>query len=340
MTLKELAKRCGVSVSTVSRVVNGNNNHAASAAVANKIWQMVHETGYIPNSYAQGLKMGGTQKSPPKAISLACIFARTCDRESGQFFSELFRIIEQECAQNKCKVTGIFPAFEQKKTSSALKIQDVDGVIVMGRCSKNLLQNLKKQCKNIIFVGLNSLKDNSCDQVICDGYEAAKTAIKHLYQLGHTRIGYIGEQSEEARYRGYYDAMKELKLPIEYHHIFNTHQSIKGGYQSGIKLLQAAQHPTALFCANDITAIGVIKSLQENGVEIPKDMSVISIDNIEMSQYCSPMLTSINIPREDLGRFTVKILLDRIEGGHTTPIKIDIPFTLIKRESSAQFKNI
>ncbi len=338
MTLKELAKLCGVSVSTVSRVVNGNTPHAASPAVADKIWKMVHETGYIPNSYAQGLKMGGAQKAPHKTYSIACIFARFSDGESNQFFSELFRIIEQQCTQNKCRVTGIFPGAGEKKSSSALKLPPVDGVIVMGRCSKYFLDTIKKQCKNIILVGLNSLKDSSCDQVICDGYEAAKTAVQYLQQLGHTRIGYIGEQSEEARYRGYYDAMMELKLPIEHSYIFNTHQSTKGGYHSGIKLLKAGLRPTALFCANDITAIGVIKSLQENNVLVPNDVSIISIDNIEMCQYCTPMLTSINIPREDLGRFTVKMLLDRIEGGHTVPAKMYIPFALVKRESCARLK--
>ncbi len=332
MTLKELAKRCGVSPSTVSRVINGNTPRAASPAVADKIWQMVRETGYIPNSHAQSLKGAGAQP-PEKAVSIACIFARSSDGESNQFFSELFRIIEQQCIRHKCKVTGIFPGVEPSQSPSAFKLPAVDGVIVMGRCSRHFLDTIKRQCKNVILVGLNSMKDNSCDQVICDGYEAAKTAVKYLQQLGHTRIGYIGEQSEEARYRGYYDAMRELKLPIESSHIHNTHQSIQGGYHSGLRLLQERLRPTALFCANDITAIGVIKAFQENGVEVPEDVSIISIDNIEMCQYCTPMLTSINIPREDLGQFTVKLLLDRIGGSHQIPVKLYIPFALVKRES-------
>lgn len=321
----------------MSRVVNGNDAHAAGREVTDKIWQMVHETGYVPNRYAQDLKNGRQQQTPQTPLSLVCVFARAADRESGQFFSELFRIIEQSGVQNQCKITGVFPALEPKKSVSVLEIPEADGVIVMGRCSKMMLQSLKKRCRSIIFVGLNGLKDNSCDQVICSGYEAAKSAVRQLRQLGHLRIGYIGEQSEEARYRGYYDAMKELKLPIEYHHIFDTQMSIKGGYQSGIKLLEADPRPSAVFCANDITAIGAIKALQENGISVPRDISVISIDDIEMCQFGSPTLTSIHIPREDLGHFAVSLLLDRIRGGHSIPVKLELPFSLIKRESCAQF---
>ncbi|WRS26239.1 LacI family DNA-binding transcriptional regulator [Oscillospiraceae bacterium MB08-C2-2] len=336
MTLKELASLCGVSVSTVSRVVNGNKSHAASAQVADKIWQKVHETGYIPNSNAQGLKKGSLSRQTGAVPVITCIFARTSDSESGQFFSELYRIIEQKCIQQACRITGVFPAVEEGKLPVFPEVPPSDGVIILGRCSKGLLAHIRGQCKNIVMVGLNSLRDNSCDQVICDGYEAARHAVQVLSQLGHSRIGYIGEQSEEARYRGYYDAVKELGHPIEHQWIFNTSQSIQGGYQSGLKLLRSEKRPTALFCANDITAIGVIKALREKGLQIPGDISVISIDNIELCQYSTPMLTSIHIPREDLGHFTVKTLLDRIQGGHQVPVKIVIPFSLIKRESCAK----
>ena len=92
---------------------------------------------------------------------------------------------------------------------------------------------------------------------------------------------------------------------------------------------------TAVFCANDVTAIGVMKAFREKGIMIPEDISVISIDNTEICQFSSPILTSIHIPKEDLGRFAVKLIIDRIEGGHRLPVKIEIPYTIITRESCA-----
>lgn len=336
MTLKELAQRCGVSVSTVSRVVNGGSAHAAGKELTEKIWSAVRETGYVPNGFAQSLKLGGAQKDPAEARKLVCIFARSCDNEADQFFGELFRQIERACVGSGCRVTGIYPAMERKKGGELPELPDTDGVIILGRCSKNLYQHLKKKCKHLLFVGLNDLPERNCDQVVCSGYEAARTAVRHLDQLGHRRIAYVGEQSEEARYRGYFDAMKELGHPAGDKSVYGASQSVKGGYQSGLRLLEADPRPTAVFCANDITSMGVMRALQENGINIPQELSVVSIDNIELCKYCTPTLTSIHIPREDLAHFSVKLLLDRIDGGHSTPVRMEIPFVLIRRESSGK----
>lgn len=340
MTLKELAKRAGVSISTVSRVVNGNDSHAAGEAVRDRIWQLVHETGYIPNASAQSLKIGSRQTGSSHQLSLACFFARTEDRESGQFFSELFRSIEQECAHRHYHVTGIYPSLEQKEFPADLRLPQADGVIVLGRCRKGLLQQLCKNCRHVILVGLNEMKDSGCDQVICDGYEAAKTAVRYLVSLGHRHIAYVGEQSEEARYRGYFDAMRQFRLPIQKEFIINTPLCAKGGHEAGKRLMTLFPRPTAVFCANDVTAIGVMKAVQQQGLHLPEELSVVSIDDVEMCKYCTPMLSSIHISKGDLGRFAVKTLIDRIEGGHSTPIKIDIPFTLIERESCTKNKQV
>jgi len=345
LTLKELANMAGVSVSTVSRVVNKNDVNAASKEVRDKIWNLVHKTGYLPNSSAQNLKIGTKLPNEQFKKSIACVFARTEDGKSDPFFSQIFRAIEHECMKNGYKVTGVFSALDFKIASETLSLSQPDGVIVLGRYSQSFLQFLKNHYNNVVYTGLNAINDGY-DQVICDGYKAAKAAVRHLHLLGHYHIGYIGEKSVEARYRGYYDAMQELKLHIDREHIIDTEQSMKGGYLSGLKLLTAISNstdnistlPTAVFCANDITAVGFMKAMNEKGVAIPKDISIISIDNTEMCQYTSPMLTSIDIPKEDLGKFTVKTLIDRIEGGHRLPIKLEVPFTLLSRETCAPRK--
>lgn len=339
MTLKELAELANVSVSTVSRVINKNDIYSASNDTREKIWRLVRETNYVPNVAAQNLKHGKID-SNVKKHSISCVFARTPDGSSDPFFSLIFQAIEHEAIKRGCNVAGVFSALDLSRGDNYedILLPNPDGIILLGRYSKSLLRYLSSRCKNIVYTGLNKIQDDY-DQIICDGYAAAQAAVKHLHFLGHTGIGYIGEMSNEARYRGYYDCLLQLKIPINKNHIIDTTQSIKGGYESGLKILTtSSQPPTAIFCANDITAIGVIKALEDSKVKIPADISVISIDNIEMCQFVSPLLTSIDIPKEDLGRFAVRTLLDRIDGDHRITIKIEVPFKLINRESCARIK--
>ncbi len=95
---------------------------------------------------------------------------------------------------------------------------------------------------------------------------------------------------------------------------------------------------TAIFCSNDITAIGAMHAFQESGFHIPGDISVISIDDIDTAQYLTPMLSTIHIPTQEMGQMAAKILIDRIEGGHRLPIKMNLPFYLASRESCARYK--
>ena len=99
--------------------------------------------------------------------------------------------------------------------------------------------------------------------------------------------------------------------------------------------MKRTQEMTAIFCPNDLTAIGVMRALQEAGLRIPTDISVISIDDIDMAQYLSPMLTTIHVPLDEMGQTAAKILIDRIQGGHHLPMKISLPFYLAVRESCA-----
>lgn len=338
MTLKELAKLANVSVSTVSRVINGDEN-SASAKTREKIWKLVRETNYIPNTAAQKLRKG-IKNTKMKTHNIACVFARTTDGLSDPFFSQIFQAIEQEAIKNSCTVTGVFSAQSMNSDGiyDDLILSEPDGIILIGRYSKPLYTYLSKKFKNIVYTGLNKVSDE-CDQIICDGYTAAKTAVKRLHSLGHSNIGYIGEMSNEARYRGYFDALVELKIPVERNFIIDAPLSVKGGYEAVEKLLKiSSDTPTAVFCANDITAIGVLKALSETNIKVPDDISVISIDNIEMCQFVSPMLTSIDIPKTDMGKFAFKILLDRIKGGHKLPVKLEVPFKIIQRESCAARK--
>jgi len=338
MTLKEIAKEAGVSISTVSRVINKSGTNAASKEVQDRIWEIVRRTGYTPNSMARDLKLKSAGAFKPLSRSIACLFARTEASKSDLFFSRLARSIEQEAFRHNYILKYSFTAIDIHHPSTFRFITDnhVDGVVVLGRCHRQTLSFLKKCFNCVAYTGLNSL-DAKYDQVVSDGYQASLTAINHLAGLGHTRIGYIGETQEEERYTGYRTALSSHGLPFKKAYVADVPLSPEGGYLGVRQLIEQGADVSALFCSNDVTAIGAMRAIQEIGCRIPEDISIISIDDIDTAQYLSPMLTTIHMPVEEMGQMTAKILIDRIEGGHRLPVKMILPFYLANRESCGQF---
>lgn len=335
MTLKEIADLAGVSVSTVSRVINHGNTKVASQEVKDTIWKIIRETNYIPNSAARNLKLGNDSGNSGNSVkSIGCIFARSKNTLNDPFFSQIARALEQEAFRQGYILKYSFSAYDinDPNTYHLITNNQVNGIAVLGRFDKNLLNFIKNKYKHVVYTGLNII-DTDYDQVICDGYQASIAAVNYLHKLGHTAIGYVGEKHKELRYQGYLDAMTRLKLPILRENIVVTPMSSEGGYNGVKEYLKKDLSVTALFCANDLTAIGAMKAIKEKGLGIPSDISVISIDDIDTAQYMSPMLTTIRVPMEELGKMTAKILIDRIENGKALPIKVELPFSIITRES-------
>lgn len=336
MTLKEIAKEAGVSISTVSRVINQKGTAPASKEVQDRIWEIVRKTGYSPNTAARNLKSGRDASDAPPSRSIACIFARTHEPMKDAFFSTLARGIEHEAFRHNYIVKYIITSLDINNPATFRLITDnqVDGAAVLGRCDKQMLSFLKKYFNYVVYSGLNNL-NAKYDQIICDGHMAAVTAVEELMKLGHSKIAYIGETSNENRYEGYCAALASKNLPIKRDCIVNVPMGYEGGYNGALKLLNNSRDFTAIFCPNDITSIGIMKALQENNLRIPKDVSLISIDDIDLVQYITPMLTTVHIPISEMGEMAAKILIDRIEGGHHLPMKISLPFYITTRESCA-----
>lgn len=336
MTQKDIAKEANVSVSTVSRVINNKGRSAASKEVRERIWEIVRRTNYVPNDSAQKLRTGNVS-SGMSLGSIECFFARTPISAKDQFFSELARSIEVEMLILDHVLKYSFTEMSLKNERIAQSVSDstASGVIILGRCDKHTLNMLKKNFKHICYVGLNYFRPEY-DQVICDGMEASRAAVNYLIELGHTKIGYIGEAMEENRYIGYRNAMIENRLTTDSRYVANVKLSYESGYNGAKRLLANASDITAVFCANDITAVGAMRAFQESGLSIPRDISVIGVDDIESSKYLAPPLTTIHIPIEEMGKMAAKLLIDRTKGGHKTPVKMTLPFHLELRESCAR----
>ena len=338
MTLKDIAKEANVSISTVSRVINQKNTKAASTEVQERIWEIVRKSGYTPNTMARSLKLG--QESvprPPEPKTIACIYARSNSASSDLFFSQIAKAIEQEAFKSNYFLRHSFTGLDILNPEIAARIAatPVDGVVVLGRYDKQMLRFFTEHYKYVVYTGLNPM-GSKYDQVVCEGTEIAAAAVNYLHELGHTKIGYIGEQNNESRYTGYRSALQRLDLPYHPHNAANVKLSAEGGARGANMLIDAKADITAIFCANDNTAIGAIHALKSRGYRVPEDISVIGVDDLETSQYMSPMLTTIHVPTEDLGRMSAKMLIDRLNGGHHLPMKTVLPFYIAKRDSCAK----
>lgn len=342
MTLKDIAQRAGVSVSTVSRVLNDKDTKAASKEVSDRIWEIVRETGYVPNEYARGLRNKSRQsrknsQSDEKKY-FACVFARSLDRND-LFFAELARSVEFAAYKKGYILKCSFYANELNRNtfSSALKDQNISGIVVLGRFENASTASIINSMRNVVYVGLNPMTVDR-DSIFCDGRKASHLAMETLLSLGHSRIAYIGETIRENRFQGYKETLSNNKIPYDERLVSRAQQTLIGGYEGATALMQqCGGEISAIFCANDATAMGCIKYLREQRIKVPEQMSVISIDDVEMSRYFMPMLTTIHIPIQELGIQAANILIDRIENGHVIPIKMELPFSLSNRESCARY---
>ncbi|MEH2928991.1 LacI family DNA-binding transcriptional regulator [Candidatus Ventrimonas sp. KK005] len=333
MTLKEIAQEAGVSISTVSRVINNSSTPVARPEIRDRIWEIVRRTGYTPNSAAQNLKRGQSGIKT-NTHSLACLFARTPNAPDDPFFSSLAKSVEIEAYKQNYILKLSFTPLDITKpeTFRLIMEHDVNGIVILGRCDKATLKLLKQHFHYVAYTGLNRI-DANFDQILCDGYDATFCALEHLIHLGHKHIGYVGETISENRYQAYRTCIEQHQLPFDSSYVATTPFTSNGGYKGVQKLLEQQPKLTAIFCGNDITAIGAIRAIKDRKLKIPKDISVISIDDIDMAQYLSPMLTTIHIPVDEMGKMAAKTLIDRINGGHTLPMKLQLPFHLANRDS-------
>lgn len=339
MRLKDISEKAGVAISTVSRVLSDPTSSAASQETKDLIFKIALEGGYIsqiPEGDSFETNYVPTAL-PPK--TLYCMLAvDPQEYDDSPFFSRLMSSIRNTAAHYNYIVEFYFPSRDNPESLTApfAKENTVRGIIVIGRFLPAILGDLKERFKNIVYIGLTDLKNADCDQVICEGYKAAQAAVKCFHDHGHKYIAFIGTNDDD-RSLGYKAALKDLNLPKEAYLLQDSFSmSINGGYEGMKKLLSLRDkdHPvTAVFCASDKTAIGALQACKEQGIRVPEDISLMGMDDSEMTRYLTPSLSTIHVPLEEMGKFSIRVLRDRMHGGHTYPIRVSFPFFIQKRDS-------
>lgn len=318
----------GTSVSTVSRVLNNTSSSCASKELQDKIWATAREIGYQPNEAARALKKSSRSTAAPH---ISVVMARVTAEED-PFFSEILRNLEIELLKQRAVMDHIIHADDFVRNN----LSDSSGVIILGRCSPALLEKIQAQNKNIVGIWRNPMNFN-IDEVICDGKKAAELALDYLLSLGHRQIAYIGDCSYESRYVGFCDTLFRNNIPLDYNLIKQTdqtHEETERAFRELIEKKKSGETDfSAIFCANDYSAIHVLELLRQEKPAIRRSVSVISIDDIEEAQNTSPYLTTIHIPRQEMAHLAVSLLLDRITRGHQEVVRIEFPCRIIHRDS-------
>lgn len=333
VTIYDVAKKSGFSSTTVSKALN--NYSDVSEKTKKKILETAAEMGYLPNAHAQYL-------STKKSWTLGVMFSEA--NEVGMkhpFFSAVIESFRKYAERGGYDLILASRNLRTRDTSYLEHFlhRAVDGVIVI--CSDPTDPQVKEIVESELPVIIIDMDHQNCSIVKSDNVEGAKMAVRHLYDLGHTKIAHIaGVRSSDVsneRIRGYEEALKELQLPYNPEYLIDGGLfSIEGGKQAMKRLLDLPETPTSVFVAGDHMAIGAIEAIKEHGLLVPEDISVIGYDDIEMASYITPKLTTIRQDTEEIGKRAAEILIEQINKKNKMIVSERIPVELMIRESCSE----
>jgi LacI family transcriptional regulator len=332
LTLEDVARKVGVSRSTVSRVVNGHPH--VRDDVRQRVLQVIEETGYHPNAAARTL---ASQRS--RMIGL--VLPRTVNSFfTDPYFPQFTQGIAQACNQLDYTL-GLFLAGtredEEKLFPRVSRRGFLDGVLVQsghGQIGERLTERLIKSSIPLVIVGRPTQPDGA-SYIDVDNAEAAYTAVSHLSRLGYQRIGTItGPASSTVgidRREGYLRAMTERGRAVEDCLVTEGDFTEAGGYYAMQRLLPA--RPDAVFAASDIMAIGAMRAIREAHLHVPNDIALVGFDDIPLAALSDPQLTTVRQHVLQFGISAVELLTDIIENGLTPQRRIIMATELVIRES-------
>lgn len=326
-TIKDVAARAGISYTTVSHVVNGTR--PVSDPVRSKVEAAIAELGYVPSGVARSLRVRATG-------TLGLLVPNA----SNPYFAELARGIEDHAERNGYSVILCNSDDDTDKQLRYLRVlleRRIDGLIVATVASDAAFAEALANLRVPLVLVDRSLDGVSADQLRVDHEQGAYLATRHLLELGHRRIACIGgpasTQVAQLRAAGYRRALDEAG--IEAQAVVDCPFTSPAGHAAAQALLAGEQRPTAIFAGNDMIALGVLRAAAERQLHVPQQLSVVGFDDIEVSRYLHPALTTVGQCIGALGEQVAARLLERIRTPGLAVAQRLIEPILVLRESSA-----
>ena len=330
ITIADVAREAGVSVATVSRVLNKNG--PVSPAAHEKVNLAIAKLNYQPNVWGRRLRK--------KESRMLLILVPTI---SNPFYSSIVAGIEDEARRYRfgtmlCITNG--DEGREREFIELLFDGQADGAVML--CVDKDDKDVKEIADKVPIVQCCEFcKDADIAHVSIDNFAAAAQVVRYLRSLGHEKIGFVGSVnqfvSSEDRRKGYEAEMEKLGLPVrkEYMTYADRDYSFQSGIAAARELLTLPDRPTAIFCISDVLAMGAIRAAEELGLSVPGELSVVGFDDVEYATMMNPMLTTVSQPLYPLGKTSARMLIEQIEAGEGKG-KIFLEHKLVIRDSTAQ----
>nr|WP_314976770.1 HTH-type transcriptional repressor PurR [uncultured Haemophilus sp.] len=305
-TIKDVAKMAGVSTTTVSHVINKTRFVAKETEEA--VRQAIKSLKYSPSAVARSLKVNTT-----KSIGMIVTTSES------PYFAEIIHAVEDHCYRQGYSLFLCNTQNDPEKIKNHVEMltkKRVDGLLVM--CSEYTQHSLDvlSSFSSVPMVVMDWGPNTDTDIIEDNSFTGGYLATKHLIDCGHKEIGLIAGELDKTtartRYEGFVKAMNETNLPIHENWIMEGFFEPEDGYECMNKILAQDSLPTAVFCCNDVMALGAISAITEKGLRVPDDISIIGYDNIHSSRFYAPPLTTIHQSKSRLGAQAVNLLFERI----------------------------
>jgi DNA-binding LacI/PurR family transcriptional regulator len=338
VTIKDIAKKAGVSIATVSYIIN--NTKPVTPETRDKVLQAIKELNYRPNYSARGLANYRT--------NLIGVLIPYWDEDTKQgvmfdnpFYSELVRGVEVVTSKHHYHILLMGISDRPQAVTDLVQQRDLDGLIVVG-AYQELVASLTKIEIPVVLVDTYAEHSRFYTVQIDDEY-GGYLATQYLLTMGHEKIGLLtGELFPQGvavrRFQGYKKALAERGLEVNHKYVYETKISTQGGYEGIDHLLQQAPDLTALFSMADIMTIGILKRLREAKLKVPDHLSIVSFDGVLYPEFLNPALTTIDQDIFEKGRIAATLLIKLIFGEKITEPHVVLPVTLAARESVKELK--
>jgi LacI family transcriptional regulator len=331
LSIHEVARRAKVSIATVSRTINGVPTVAPQ--LSRRVWKVVEELGYYPNTQARSLVSGRSR-----------IFGLIVSEITNPFFPEIVQGFEDIAVQNEYEILTGSTVHDPKRLAHAVRRmieRRVEGVaIVTFGMEEALFEDLKSRNIPLVFIDVGpSLPRVS--NIRIDYLHGIRQAVQHLGALRHQRIAFISGplalKTAMARQRAFLQSMEEIGLPVDPDCLIEGTHTMEGGIEALKKIALFSRRPTAVVCSNDMTAIGVMRQSYEEGIRIPQQLSVIGFDDIRIAQFMTPPLTTVRMSQTEIARLAFQALLAEVQRNTPSPDGTEyvLRTSLVLRDSTA-----
>lgn len=327
-TIRDVARQAGVSHQTVSRVINGKND--VSPETRTLVETAISQMGYHPSAIARSMARGQTH-------TLACISPNLTDYT----LASVIEGAETEARQHDyfmLSSSSVDPESFRRLVDELVGHRRVDGLIVINPYSDKRFEHIPEDFP-VVFVGAQSHQKN-ISSVCLDDEKVAYEATSHLISLGHTNIALVTGPHEEDcsqdRTAGYRRALKEANIPFNNAKVIEGDWSASSGQNALLSFVKNGNVPTAVFAQNDRMAMGVLRAARDVNLKVPSQLAVIGVDDMPLSSYFDPPLTTMRQDMPLIGQEATRMLLDIIQKKNTDLREVKLPAQLVVRQSTSE----